>query len=95
MQSMFHSIFSNLKGGTIIKSKTITCNIGEGKIAGDLGQIEKQFLNMKIGSYPYFNPQSFGTSIVIRSENIEDIDLALEKLTKIIKQFGGKYEIIT
>ena len=50
---------------------------------------------MKIGSYPYFNPQSFGTSIVIRSENIEDIDLALEKLTKIITQFGGKYEIIT
>jgi len=95
MQSMFHSISSKLKGGIIIKSKTITCDIGEGKIASDLSQIERQFLNMKIGSYPYFNPQSFGTSIVIRSENIEDIDLALEKLTKIIKQFGGKYEIIT
>ena len=95
MQSMFHSISSKLKGGIIIKSKTITCDIGEGKIASDLSQIEKQFLNMKIGSYPYFNPKSFGTSIVIRSEKIEDIDLALEKLTKIIKQFGGKYEIIT
>ena len=95
MQSMFHSISIKLKGGIIIKSKTITCDIGEGKIASDLSQIEKQFLNMKIGSYPYFNPKSFGTSIVIRSEKIEDIDLALEKLTKIIKQFGGKYEIIT
>jgi len=95
MQSMFHSISSKLKGGIIIKSKTITCDIGEGKIASDLSQIQNQFLNMKIGSYPYFNPQSFGTSIVIRSENIEDIDLALEKLTKIITQFGGKYEIIT
>jgi molybdopterin-biosynthesis enzyme MoeA-like protein len=92
---MFHSISSKLKGGIIIKSKTITCDIGEGKIATDLSKIQNQFLNMKIGSYPYFNPQSFGTSIVIRSENIEDIDLALEKLTKIIKQFGGKYEIIT
>ena len=48
---------------------------------------------MKIGSYPYFNPQSFGTSIVIRSEKIKDIDLAIEKLIKIIKEFGGKYEI--
>ena len=95
MQSMFHSISSRLKGGIIINSKTITCDIGEGKIASDLSQIQNQFLNMKIGSYPYFNPQSFGTSIVIRSENIEDIDLALEKLTKVIKQFGGKYEIIT
>ena len=94
MQSMFHSISGNLKGGIIIKSKTITCDIGEGKIASNLSQIEKKFLNMKIGSYPYFNPKSFGTSIVIRSEKIEDIDLALEKLTKIIKQFGGKYEII-
>ena len=95
MQSMFHSISSKLKGGIIIKSKTITCDIGEGKIASDLSQIEKQFLNMKIGSYPYFNPQSFGTSIVIRSEKIEDVDLALEKLIKVVIKFGGKYEIIT
>ena len=77
----------------IIKSKTITCDIGEGKIASDLNQIEKQFLNMKVGSYPYFNPKSFGTSNVIRSKNIEDIDQAIEKLIEIIKQYGGKYEI--
>ena len=94
MQSMFHSISGKLKGGNIIKSKTITCDIGEGKIANDLSLIEKQFLNMKIGSYPYFNPQSFGTSIVIRSEKIEDVDLAIEKLIKVIVKFGGKYEII-
>ena len=93
MQSMFNSISVKLKGGIIVKSKTITCNIGEGKIANNLNQIEKQFSNMKIGSYPYFNPQSFGTSIVIRSEKIEDIDLAIEKLIKIINEFGGKYEI--
>ena len=93
MQSMFHSISSKLKGGVIIHSKTITCNIGEGKIANDLGLIEKQFLNMKIGSYPYFNPQSFGTSIVIRSESIEDIDLATEKLVSIINKLGGEFEI--
>ena len=95
MQSMFHSISSNLKGGIVIKSKTIICNIGEGKIANDLSRIEKQFLNMKIGSYPYFNPKSFGTSIVIRSEKMEDIDEAIEKLIKIINQFGGKHEIVT
>ena len=93
MQSMFHSIFSKLKNGIIMKSKTITCDIGEGKIAKSLSQIEKQFLNMKIGSYPYFNPKSFGTSIVVRSEKKEDIDLAIEKLREIISQFGGKYEI--
>ena len=93
MQSMFHSISNKLNKGIITISKTITCDIGEGKIANSLSQIEKQFLNMKIGSYPYFNPQSFGTSIVIRSEKIEDIDLAIEKLKEIISQFGGKYEI--
>ena len=64
-------------------------------LAIHLSQIEKQFVNMKIGSYPYFKPQSFGTSIVIRSEKIEDIDLALEKLIKVVIKFGGKYEIIT
>ena len=93
MQSMFNSISVKLTGGVIVKSKTITCDIGEGKIANNLNLIEKQFSNMKIGSYPYFNPQSFGTSIVIRSEKIDDIDLAIEKLIKIINEFGGKYEI--
>ena len=93
MQSMFHSISNKLNKGIITISKTITCDIGEGKIANSLSQIEKQFLNMKIGSYPYFNPKSFGTSVVVRSEKIEDIDLAIEKLKEIISQFGGKYEI--
>ena len=87
---MFNSISGKLKGGVIVKSKTITCNIGEGKIANNLNQIEKQFSNMKIGSYPYFNPQSFGTSIVIRSEKIKDIDQnTLKTYNRVIEHRGG------
>ncbi len=93
MQSMFHSILNKLKGGVMIKSKTITCNIGEGKIANDLKRIEQKFFGIKIGSYPYFNPKSFGTSIVIRSKYQKNIILASKELLSIIKKLGGEFEI--
>ena len=63
------------------------------KIANDLKRIEQKFFGIKIGSYPYFNPKSFGTSIVIRSKNQKNIILASKELLSIIKKLGGEFEI--
>ena len=43
MQSMFFSIKDKLVGGNILISQTISCNIGEGKIANSLEKIEKKY----------------------------------------------------
>ena len=91
MQGMFHSIKDELTGGVVIKSKTISCDIGEGLIASHLKYFEDKYDNTKIGSYPYFNPNGFGTSIVIRSKNQEIIDLIVEELIKVIIKLNGKY----
>ena len=94
MQGMFHSIKDELIGGVIIKSKTVTCNIGEGLIANHLKYFEDKYNDVKIGSYPYFNPNGFGTSVVIRSKNIKTIDKIIEELIKIIKKLNGNYDLI-
>ena len=93
MQSMFNSILSELTGGKKLKSKTVSSNIGEGLIAKDLEKIENEFLNVKIGSYPYFKPGSFGTSIVLRSEDEVSLEKASEAILKIVIKLGGKGKI--
>ena len=93
MQGMFNTILSELTGGIRLISKTVSSNIGEGLIAKDLQEIENLFSGVKIGSYPYFKPGSFGTSVVLRSENITLLTEASEAVLKAIIKFGGKGKI--
>jgi len=60
-------------------SKTVSSNLGEGLIAKDLEKIESEFEDVKIGSYPYFKPGNFGTSVVLRSENKDRLNEASKK----------------
>jgi molybdenum cofactor synthesis domain-containing protein len=93
MQGMFHSITHELTGGKKLMSKTVSCNIGEGLIAKDLEIIESKYVSVKIGSYPYFKPGSFGTSVVLRSENKTELDNASQEVLKSILKLGGKGKI--
>ena len=93
MQGMFHSILDELTGGIKLISKTVSSNIGEGLIAKDLQKIEKDFLGVKVGSYPYFKPGSFGTSIVLRSENKVQLNNASEAVLSAVIKLGGKGKI--
>ena len=94
MQGMFKSISDQLSGGEILNSVTVTSNIGEGLIAKSLEEIERKYEGLKIGSYPYFKPNSFGTSIVLRSEKIGIVNEALTEVLKAIKNNGGSGAIV-
>ena len=93
MHGMFNSIQSDLIGGKILRSITVSSNIGEGLIAKDLENIENKFSNIKIGSYPYFKPGSFGTSIVLRSEDEISLHKASKAILEIIIKLGGEGKI--
>ena len=94
MQGMFNTILNDLIGGVKLKSKTVSSNIGEGLIAKDLERIEKKFKNVKIGSYPYFKPGNFGTSIVLRSESEILLNQASETVLSTIIKLGGEGKIV-
>ena len=94
MKSMFEFISHQLTGGTYVFNKTVSCNLGEGKIAKFLEEIENKYADLKIGSYPYFNPEGFGTSLVLRSEKKEILQLASVELIKLIETNGGKGMVI-
>ena len=94
MQGMFSTILYDLVGGIKLKSKTVSSNVGEGLIAKDLEQIEKKFKAVKIGSYPYFKPGNFGTSIVLRSEYESLLNQASESVLSAIIKLGGIGKIV-
>ena len=94
MQGMFHTIMNDLSGGKKLLSKTVSSNLGEGLIAKDLEKIETEFIDVKIGSYPYFKPGNFGTSVVLRSENKNQLNEASKKVLISIINLGGKGKIL-
>lgn len=90
MQAMFDGIISRIKGGARMLSRTIGAGIPEGKIAGELGALQKEFPDVSMGSYPFFRQGEIGTNLVLRSINQLNLDQAFEKLENILE--GMKVE---
>ena len=54
----------------------------------------KKFKTVKIGSYPYFKPGNFGTSIVLRSEYESLLNQASQAVLSAIIKLGGIGKIV-
>ncbi len=89
MRAMFDSMKHELQGSNPIISETIVTNISEGKIAKELGQVQSEYPQIDIGSYPYFEEGRFGVNIVIRSDDIEYINIVKSKIEKAVSSLGG------
>ena len=79
-QSMVQSILPLLLNGKPVLSKSVRIPRGEGEIAVELKKIASDHKSVSIGSYPYNNKGNFGTNIVVRGINDEELDRVAEKL---------------
>ncbi|MCE3254999.1 MAG: competence/damage-inducible protein [Rickettsiaceae bacterium] len=82
MQAMFFAAEKKLIGGDKVISKEIKTNFTESVIAADLTNLQKEFPNVSMGSYPFEG----GTALVFRSTNLDDLDLSVKKMEKILSQ---------
>lgn len=90
MQAMLDGVLPNLLGGPPIKSRSISCMIGESIIAKEMGEIAQKYPNVDIGSYPYFRMGSYGLSLVIRGVDATAMDGAQRDLCLLITRHGGE-----
>ncbi|HBN48147.1 MAG TPA: competence/damage-inducible protein A, partial [Thalassospira sp.] len=60
----------------------------EGTIAKVLGEIQGDFPNTDIGSYPFLREGKLGTTLVVRGEEAKDVDLASERIRAVIIELG-------
>ena len=69
MQSMMDALAPRLTKGVVMQSRSIEFRGGEGDVAKPLGDIQKQFPAVVIGSYPFQAADGFATNLVLRSRD--------------------------
>lgn len=88
MQAMFQGIKHQLVGGRPMVSRSVGGYIPEGTIAKVLGEIQRDFPNTDIGSYPFLREGKLGTTLVVRGENADEVNQASERIRTTITDQG-------
>ena len=86
LKSMVDGLKNNIKGGKKILSETISVNTVESEIAKSLEDVQNNFSNVEIGSYPFFRLGKVGVSIVMRSTEKNQIKDCAKQIQNFIHQ---------
>jgi len=92
LKSMVAGLKDKIAGGEKILTKDIFVKTVESEISIPLEEIQNQFRNIEIGSYPFFRLGKIGVSIVIRSTKMKQINICSKKIKDFLKK--KKIEII-
>jgi len=84
MRAMLESIAPTLKGGKKMLCRSVDVGVGESEIAKGLGEIQEQYSDVKIGSYPKMGEKPVYTQIVLRSCLPLLLDEATQKVQDIV-----------
>ena len=96
MEQMLIDVLKKLEKGKPKKITTINTDLYESKMAPFLNEIQNQFNECSIGSYPYFNflSKKGGVNIVISSWTMNSLDKIEKEIIEMIKFNGGNYSIV-
>jgi molybdenum cofactor synthesis domain-containing protein len=89
MQAMFDHVKPTLKSGWPMVSRSIRCDLPEGTIADGLEHIQNRYEDFDVGSYPWSDGGSFGTSLVVRGRDPERVDAAAKEIFVMVQNLGG------
>ncbi len=71
MQAMLSSVDGQLRSGPVVHSHSVRAYTGESQIADALRALQDEFVDVDIGSYPFFRDERYGTMLVIRGIDTE------------------------
>jgi molybdenum cofactor synthesis domain-containing protein len=90
MQGIFDQLKHRLVGGEKLLSRSVSCRLGEGTLAKDLGALQARYPELEIGSYPYFRRGDFGVTLVLRGTDKKRLAEATQELITLISTLGGE-----
>ena len=67
MRAMLEAIAPTLKGGRKVSSVTVKAAVGEGTIGGPLAELQAEYPDVKMGSYPQMGKDRVMTELALRS----------------------------
>lgn len=89
MRGMLEDVGPRLRGGRPVLSRTIRVEgSGEGTIAAPLEAVAKAHPAMSLGSYPFFSPEGYGSNLVLRGRDAEELAQAVDELLVALKAAG-------
>ncbi len=89
MQAMFLKIEPSLAHGVPMLSNTVTGALREGDIAIEMENIQKQYPDVEIGSYPISINGDPSLSLVLRSIDEKKLKDATDKILAMVKPFDA------
>jgi molybdenum cofactor synthesis domain-containing protein len=84
MKSMLEAILPTLKGGKKVLSVTVPARVGEGNVGGPLGQLQLEYPDVKMGSYPQMGAGYVRTELVLRSSDEARLKEAAAKVQAMV-----------
>jgi molybdenum cofactor synthesis domain-containing protein len=90
MQGIFEQLKYRLRGGEKVLSRSLSCHLAEGTLAGELGALQSRYPDLEIGSYPYFRRGDFGVTLVLRGIDSTRLAAATDELKHLIRALDGE-----
>ena len=89
MRGMLEDVGWRLRGGAVTVSRTVRVEgSGEGVIAAPLEAVAKAHPDISLGSYPFFGDGIYGSNLVLRGRDAEELDHALNELVDALRATG-------
>jgi len=89
MRGMLEDVGHRLRGGAVVLSRTVRVEgSGEGAIAEPLEAVAKAHPAMSLGSYPFFDQGLYGSNLVLRGRDAEELAVTVAELIAALKAAG-------
>lgn len=92
MQAMLSSLEGTLRGGAVVRSRSIIAYLGESTIATALGEIQASFPSIDIGSYPFMRGGRYGTNLIMRGTDDALLEAAYQTIWIAVRSAGVEPE---
>jgi molybdenum cofactor synthesis domain-containing protein len=90
MQQMIDSLAGKLRRGATVRSRSVTAYLTEGQVARRLSQIQDEYPQLDLGSYPFHREDRYGTTLVMRGTDDAALDAMLLAVSRMIVDLGGE-----
>jgi molybdenum cofactor synthesis domain-containing protein len=96
MRGMLEDVGPRLRGGRPTVSRTVRVEgSGEGALAAPLEAVAKAHPGMSLGSYPFFTPEGYGSNLVLRGRDPDEVAAVVGELIAALAAagIGGAREV--
>jgi molybdenum cofactor synthesis domain-containing protein len=90
MQGMLASLKGQLKRGVSIDSQSVTVYLPESQIAKAFGELQTQYPDIDMGSYPFQKADRYGTTLVLRGPAGDRLNAARAGVEAMVRAAGSE-----